>query len=260
MVDGLRVSLGRQLSLSRTVHSLPLRCNWQDYTPEERHTIVQAKKIYFPTIFYCHAFYAMGKEIFPSYSSYNLLGNKIRQTSLFSMLGVPHPETRFFFGKDRMDKILSHFSLPFIGKIPEASSLGQGIFLIDSETALKDYLARVRIAYIQKYVPIDRDIRVVVIGKQVVLSYWKIAIATDFRTNVARGGKISFEEVPSEAIGLAKEVASKSGIDHAGFDICISEKGPMVFEANIHFGTEGFEAAGLSYKEVIAHMADSFEI
>ena len=260
MKTGSRVSLGRQLSLSRKVLCLGLKCNWQDYTPEERALILGAEKVYFPTLFYAQLLDAMGKRIFPSPSSYNLLGNKIRQTCLFSMLGVPHPETRFFFGKNRGEKILARFRFPFIGKLPVASSLGRGVFLIDSERALDDYLKRVTTAYIQEYLPIDRDLRIVVIGKDAVLSYWKIARSGDFRTNVARGSRISFDDVPHEAVELAKDLSARSGIDHAGFDICITERGPMIFEANIHFGTEGFREAGLSYKQVIADMADRFEI
>ena len=255
-----RVSLGRQLSFSETVLTLGLRCNWQEYTPEEREMILGAEKVYFPTVFYAHVLGGMGKKIFPGLSSYNLLGNKIRQTCLFNMLGIPHPKTRFFFGRNRMEKILSDFHFPFIGKIPEASSLGRGVFLIDSEALLAEYLERVNTAYIQEYLPIDRDIRVVVIGDRAVLSYWKIARPGDFRTNVARGSRISFEKVPAQVIKLVTNLAARSGIDHAGFDVCLTERGPMIFEANIHFGTEGFSEAGLSYKEIIARMADRREI
>ncbi len=258
--DAKRVSLGRQLSLSRTVTHLKLRCNWQEYSKEEQGLILQAEKIYFPTIFYANVLSAMGKDIFPSTASYNFLGNKIRQTCLFDMLGIPHPRTRFFFGKKRAEKILSEFDFPFIAKIPQESSLGRGVFFIDSPSALRTYLETVQTAYIQEYVPIDRDIRIVVVGDQVVLSYWRIARAGDFRTNVARGSRISLEDVPSEAVDLVIELSHRSGIDHAGFDVCIGETGPLVFEANIHFGTEGFKEAGLSYKKVIADMADAFKI
>jgi len=260
MNRGRRISLGRQLSLSNTILTLGLRCNRQEYTPDEREMIIGAEKVYFPTVFYAHVLDAMGKKIFPGLSSYNLLGNKIRQTCLFNMLGIPHPKTRFFFGRNRMEKILADFHFPFIGKIPEASSLGRGVFLIDSEAALAEYLGKVGTAYIQEYLPIDRDIRVVVIGKKVVLSYWKIARPGDFRTNVARGSRISFKKVPTQIIELVTNLAAGSGIDHAGFDVCLTERGPMIFEANIHFGTEGFSEAGLSYRKVIADMADRREI
>ena len=46
------------------------------------------------------------------------------------------------------------------------------------------------VAYIQTYLPIDRDIRVVVIGDKVVHSYWRVAPKGEFRTNVATGGHI----------------------------------------------------------------------
>ncbi len=118
-----KVSLGKQLSLSQTVRQLDLKCNWQDYTRRERELLLGAEKIYFPTLFYCHVFFAMGKEIFPSLASYNLIGNKIRQTCLFNTLGVPHSKIRFFFGSGMEKIILSMFQFSCIVKIPEASSL-----------------------------------------------------------------------------------------------------------------------------------------
>ncbi len=260
MSSRIRVSLGRQLSLAKTVVHLGLRCNWEEYTPEERAMIMDARKVYFPTLFYAHVLSGAGRAIFPSLASYNLLGDKIRQTCLFKMLGVPHPRTMFFWGRNRAEKILSTFDFPFVAKIPRESSRGQGVFLITGRAGLDEYLARTGVAYIQEYLPIDRDIRVVVIGQRPVLAYWKIASARDFRTNVARGSSIGFKGVPGQAIDMAVSLASRAGIDHAGIDVCMSERGPMVFEANIHFGTEGFDQAGLSYKKLIAGMADSGEI
>ena len=256
----IRVSLGRQLSLSKTIFHLGLKCNWEDYTREEQELILRSERIYFPTLFYAQVFDALGKDIFPSLASYNLIGNKIKQTSLFKMLSIPQPRTRFFFGRNRRDKVLSCFDYPFIGKIPEGSSLGRGVFLIKSESELDEYLALASTAYIQEYIPLERDIRVVVIGRRAVLSYWKISAPGDFRTNVARGSRISFEGVPDEALSLAHEIVKRTGINHAGFDICMTDSGPMVFEANVHFGTEGFRESGLSYRQVIADMADRNEI
>ena len=66
--------------------------------------------------------------------------------------------------------------------------------------------------------------------------------------------------MPDEAVELALLAAKRCNIDHAGFDICMSERGPLVLEANIHFGREGFKKARVSYRGLLSKMADSGQI
>lgn len=255
-----RVCLGNKLNESSSITCIPLRYNWVDYTARERALILEAEKIYFPTIHYASALSCLGKEIFPSLSSYLLLGDKALQFQAFQAASIPMPTTRLFPGADKKEKILKYYSFPFVAKIPSCSSRGQGVFLIRDEKDLEDYLEMVSVAYIQEYIPVDRDIRVVVIGSEAVLSYWKRAPKGNFRTNVAQGASIDFNDVPVDAIDFALCAAKRCSIDHAGFDICMSERGPLLLEANIHFGREGFDLAGLSYKGLLAKMADSGRI
>ena len=68
------------------------------------------------------------------------------------------------------------------------------MFLIHNEKELKCYLDRVSPAYIQQYLPLDRDIRVVVIGNRIVHAYWRIAPENEYRSNVALGGIIAVSD------------------------------------------------------------------
>ena len=77
--------------------------------------------------------------------------------------------------------------------------MGRGVFLITGQSDLDAYTHDRHVAYIQQYLPIDRDMRVVVIGGQVVHAYWRIAREGEFRTNVALGGRISLDPVPEPA-------------------------------------------------------------
>ncbi len=258
MAKTLKVCLGKKLKAAKTVTCLPLRYDWASYSSFEKKLILEASRIYFPTIHYAPVLSSLGKAIFPSLASYQLLGNKIRQTLAFEAAGIPVPYTRFFKGSRRRQKIEETFSYPFVAKIPVGSSRGEGVFLIRNRAELEEYLKRVSTAYIQEYIPLDRDIRVVVIGGQAVLSYWKRAMSGQFATNVFQGGTIDFDDVPREAIELALKAAQKCSLDHVGFDICMVEgRGPMLLEANIHFGREGFRLAGISYRATLSKMADS---
>ncbi len=255
-----RICLGPKLNLSKSVRCLPLRLDLSEYSRKELDLILFSRKVYFPTPHYVELFSCLKKEMFPSRESYGLLGNKIKQTLLFKALELPHPETRIFHGRVKIDRILEVFDYPFVAKVPVGLSRGLGTFLIRNEKDLNDYMERTSRCYFQEYVETDRDIRVVIMGKEVILSFWKIQEGTDFRTNVYQGGKIDVSGVPQEAVKLAKRFCTLSNIDHAGIDIIMSERGPLLLEANIHFGREGFRKKGIDYKQVLKELADSHKI
>jgi ribosomal protein S6--L-glutamate ligase len=256
----MRIALGYQLSRCPLVFSIGLRTNLADYSPEERDLIQNASKIYFPTIFFADALHAMGKKTFPSVQCYRHLGNKLKQTLLFNLLDVATPETRLFYGKQRKIKILNYFDLPCIGKMPIGSSKGDGVFMISNESELEAYLNKTRIAYIQKYIPLKKDIRVVILGKRVVHAYWKESVPGEFRTNVAKGGRILLDPVPEEILEAGLDVAVRCGFDFVGLDICEHQGKILILEANMNFGTQGFRKAGINYRELLCNMVRSGEI
>jgi len=256
----MRIALGYQLRGCPSVLSIGVRTNLADYSLEERALIQNASKVYFPTIFFADALDAMGKKTFPSVQCYRHLGNKIKQTLLFNLLNVPTPETRLFFGIRQKIKILDYFGFPCIGKMPIGSSKGEGVFLIKNEDDLEAYLSMTRIAYIQEYIPMERDLRVVILGKRIVHAYWKESAPGEFRTNVARGGRITFDPIPEDIMHLAIDVAIRCNFDFVGLDICEHQRKVLILEANMNFGTQGFKEAGINYRELLCNMVTNCEI
>jgi len=203
---------------------------------------------------------AMGKNMFPSAHTYRFVQDKIKQTMLFQLSKIPHPETRSFYGKRKINKILSYFDYPFIGKIPRGSALGRGVYLIGNQAELETYCSVTKVAYIQQYLPIDRDIRVVVIGDRVAHSYWRIASPGEFRSNVNCGAEIRFDPIPEQAIDLALHTARRCGWNDVGIDICEYQGGYYVLEANMKYGREGFKQAGMDYTSLMEKMIYNEEI
>lgn len=241
------IALESRIKGCGNVITLGVKPNFSDYTEEEAGLIQNASKIYFPTRFYADLFDTAGKETFPSYHTYKCVQDKIRQTALLNLLHIPHPRTRVFYGKQQKKKILKYFSLPVIGKIPRGSAMGRGVYFIRTQGDLDAYCLMDHPAYIQEYLPIDRDIRVVVIGKQVVAAYWRVAKPGEFRTNVAMGAEIRLDPVPAEAIDLALTTAIKCRWDDVGIDICGYQNRYYVLEANMKYGKQGFRVAGIDY-------------
>lgn len=254
------IALEPRLRPCRNVLTLGVRLNFSDYSPEEVALIQNADKIYYPSIFYADLFDSMGKKTFPSYHTYKYIQDKIKQTALFSLLNIPHPRTRVFYGNPKKKTIPDYFKFPFIGKVARGSCMGRGVYLITNHQDLSAYLEMTTPAYIQEYLQIDRDIRVVIIGNRVVHAYWRIASPGEFRCNVAVGAKISFDAVPRQALELALYTANKCRWDDAGIDICMYKGKFYVLEANIKYGKRGFKAAGIDYFKLMETMIENEEI
>ena len=221
----------------------------------------RAEKIYYPTTFYADLFNAAGIETFPSYHTYKCVQDKIKQTALFDFLEIPHPRTHVFYGGARKKKsILTRFDFPFIAKIPRGSAMGRGVYLIQNREDIDAYFEESNVYYIQEYLPTDRDIRVVIIGKKAVLAYWRIAASGEFRSNIALGGTVSFDDVPPQAVDLALMAAKKCGWDDVGMDVIQSGGKHYILEANMKYGREGFRSAGIDYSRLMESLIEKGDI
>jgi len=143
------IALGSRLRGIPEVITLGVKPNFPDYTTEQQDLIANAPVVLYPTLNYAQFFTTIGKKIFPSIETYLYADDKIKQTTLFSILGIPHPRTRFYY-RPRAEIIKQDFSFPFIAKIPRASARGRGVFLIRNTDELMQYLHTTRIAYIQE--------------------------------------------------------------------------------------------------------------
>lgn len=246
-LHGPWIALEGRLRRCPRVTTLGVRPNFTDYTAREQALIRQAAKIYYPSPFYADLMDTMGKKTFPSYHTYKFAQDKIKQTALFDLTGIPHPRTRVFYGQRQKNTILNSFDLPLIAKVPRGSALGRGVFLIRSAQELSEYCQNVSPAYIQEYIPIDRDLRVVVIGGNAVHAYWRIAAHGNYRSNVAQGGRVDHAPVPPAVIALAEQTARQCAWDDVGIDICQHQDAYYVLEANMKYGREGFRSTGIDY-------------
>jgi len=249
------ISLGKRLRKS-SIRCVGLKPNWSDYPEELQKEILLAKKICYPGPVYGEIFQAAGLRIFP-HNYYHFLGNKIAQTDLFNLLQIPQPRTKIYYGRDRLEPIERDFTYPFVAKAPIGSSRGRGVFLICRPEELSPYLKTHNPAYIQEYLPIERDLRVVVIDGNLVHAYWRIHVEGDFRNNVAQGGTVSFENIPAEALDFAMETALKCRFEEVGLDICEYGGKYYVLEANMVFGQEGFRKKDMDIHQIIANLFDS---
>jgi ribosomal protein S6--L-glutamate ligase len=254
------IALGARLKDCGNVLTLGVYPNFSDYTPEQKALIQTADKIYYPSQLYAELLASMNKPIFPSVHNYTCAQDKIKQSVLFNLLNIPHPRTRVFYGKRQKSKITKHFSFPFVAKVPRGSAMGNGVFLIENQAALDNYLDRVTPAYIQEYLPVSSDIRIVVIGDKVAHAYRRIAASGEFRSNIARGAKVSLEKIPQAVLDLALQTARSCQWNDVGLDICEYQNRLYVLEGNMKYGKEGFRAAGIDYTALMEQLIEKNEI
>lgn len=246
----LNVALGSRLKGIPEVVTLGVKPNFQDYTEVERRLILSAETVFYPTTNYAQFLSTMGKRIFPSLETHLYADEKIKQSTLFQMLQIPHPRTRFYFRRHHRD-ILQDYGFPFIAKLARNSARGRGVFKIRSNRDLQAYLGLTQVAYVQEYLPHDRDLRVILIKYEPILAYWRISSPGDFRTNLSQGGRISFADIPAEGVAVAREAARKCKFDDVGLDLIHARGRWHVIEANMKYGRRGLKMKGLDLKTIL---------
>lgn len=209
--------------------------------------ILAADWLLFPEYWQVNALiYAHRKRIFPSPAAYHLGHDKVEMTRVLEARWPEHiPATMIRPGTPRdAEEILERLGLPLVAK-DIRSSEGRGVTLITDESQWHDYCAHRTVLYAQEYLPIDRDLRVVVIGRDVVASYWRLQPEGGFLNNVAAGGTMAFHAPPPAAVRLVTRIARALRIDHAGFDVAMVGGRPYVLEFNRLFGNAGLREQGI---------------
>ncbi|MEW6079518.1 MAG: ATP-grasp domain-containing protein [Thermodesulfobacteriota bacterium] len=217
--------------------------NWLN----EKETIRSADWILFPEYWQINALvYGLKKRIFPSVSTYHIGHDKVEiARAMETVFPANVPATRILPRTEHaIEQILDEFAFPFVAK-KVRSSMGEGVFLINNRSDLLRYTGENEVLFIQEYLPISRDLRVVVIGETVVTAYWRQAREGCFHNNVSRGGDVSFDNIPDTALGLVADVAAAFGINHAGFDVAEVDGHCFLLEFNPKFGTQALNERGI---------------
>ncbi|ELZ23964.1 RimK family alpha-L-glutamate ligase [Natrinema limicola] len=119
-----------------------------------------------------------------------------------------------------------------------------------------------RYAFLQELVDQEdvrhRDLRVYVVGGEVVAAMYRYAPDNDWRTNVALGGSVenATDDLPEEAAEMARRASDIVDLDYAGVDLVEGDGGWFVLEVNPTAGFKGlYEATQVSPAPYIAKLA-----
>jgi RimK family alpha-L-glutamate ligase len=190
--------------------------------------------------------------------------DKFYTTALLHEAGLPVPETVVCErGADAMAAVREMLPGGDVIVKPVFGSMGHGMVRVaDLDVAFRvvKTLEQIRsVFYLQRAIDHGgRDVRVFVVGGQVIGAIERTAAAGDWRTNVARGGAATPTELPAAWEQYAVRAAAIVGAEYAGVDLLPSRDGEVfVLEVNGIPGWQGLqEASGVDVAgAVVEHLA-----
>lgn len=157
--------------------------------------------------------------------------NKSATASLLSKNSIPTPDFTYSSNED----MFPEFEDKMVFK-PNMDNGGSGVKIVESASEIDNC------GLIQPYLEMKDnqfDVRVAVVGDNVVSSYKRVSPQNDFRTNGSIGGT-SEEYEPSEDMKqLAVDATKTVGLDCAGIDIMSLQDSMYVIEVNTPFYLTG---------------------
>lgn len=213
----------------------------------ERARVLAADWILFPEYWQVNTLvYGLRRRIFPSISSFHLGHDKVQMTRAFQAIAPAHTPLTLILPATpaALEEVLDTLAFPFVAKTVR-SAMGEGVFLIENRDDLLRYADAHEVLYVQELLPIHRDLRVVWVGNEVLTAYWREAPPGCFHNNVARGGRVRFDDIPAAALALVAQIATQLGIDHAGFDVAVVDGHCYLIEFNVKFGTQALRRQGV---------------
>jgi [lysine-biosynthesis-protein LysW]--L-2-aminoadipate ligase len=225
--------------------------------------ILQRSISYYRGLYLTACLEYVGFKVINKFKVGETCGNKLITSIRLAENKIPTPKTQFAFSAESGLESMNKAGFPVVLK-PIVGSWGRGIYpLRDLETASMivemregDDSPLSRIYYIQEMVDRPpRDIRCIVIGDQVITAIYRYSSQSEWRTNVARGGKVELAPITKEMEDLALRSSKSVGGGILGVDMMEDKNhGLVIHEINNTVEFRG--AAGVSKADIPGEMID----
>lgn len=142
---------------------------------------------------------------------------------------LPIPTTEIFYEKDEALVFLSNTSYPKIIKKSYGPSNYGGYFVhkVNSEEEARALLAEKRYypVYVQEFVPMLADIRVMLVGHKPICAFWRRPPEGEWLTNTSQGGSMDYQKVPRQALDIAVRASKAANAEYWACDIALGVDG-----------------------------------
>lgn len=173
--------------------------------------------------------------------------DKLHSMQLLAQHGIPLVPTAFARKPSDVRRAIQDLGgPPCVIKFTDGAQ-GLGVMLAESAAgaeSIADAFHNVNQNIIlQPFVNTDGDLRLFVVGRQVVGAMRRRARPGEFRANLHRGGVAEVHHPTPEQEATAVAAARALGLGVAGVDLLDTQRGPLVLEINASPGLRGIEAA-----------------
>lgn len=222
--------------------SVPLSVVGEEFVPGERFRplVLQRTLSYFRGLYYSAILESHGHIVVNSFLTSLICGNKLLTSMELHKKGIPTPKTAIAFSADSALQVMDQMRYPVVMK-PITGSWGRMVVrirdrseaeaVLETKELLPDPLQQ--IYYIQEFVSRPpRDMRAIVVGDNLVTTVYRYQPTDDWRTNVARGGKVEALKPTNEMIELFLKAAEAVGGGVLGIDAMEGDEGLLIHEIN----------------------------
>ena len=195
---------------------------------------------------------AQRNEMYLSSAEVEYWENKAFMHRQFDRLDISQPKTYILRAEELAD--FRELSYPFIVK--EVHSQGsKGLHKIDSaerQSAVATMLAGKGEILAQRIVNMTRDLRVTIVGDEIVLAYWRINPEKEWRpTSTTHGSSVDFGNFPEQWRSYFLEITRRMGLRTAAYDVCWEGDDvttmPIILEVSPYFQPNAVLPAHLSH-------------
>lgn len=197
-----------------------------------------------------------GHRVVNGMPTFSVSKNKLAMTMVFDQKQIPQPRSIIVRHPQNARAAAEQLGYPLVIKIAFGTH-GKGVFIAkDLETMqpLVDYLnVRDRNPVIfQEFIhpmrgqgtpPIASDLRIFVVGDQIIAAMERVASSDDFRANAHLNGSGRAVDLTDQEREIALKAARVFDLEIAGVDIIRSDRGPLVLEVNSNPGFKELEKA-----------------
>ena len=193
---------------------------------------------------------SLSLKVFNSSKAIEICDNKAMTHIALNQKNIKMPKTILapmtypnigFTNYDFVENMKKQLSYPIVVK-EFFGSFGQQVYLVHDDEELMSCIEKIgaKPFLFQEYIQSSfaRDIRLNVVGDQVVATMYRYSDTGDFRANISNGGKMKPFEPTKKQVQLAVDCVIALGLDFAGVDLLFDEnEEPIVCEvnSNAHF-------------------------
>jgi len=144
---------------------------------------------------------------------------------------LPIPKTYIYYKKENAKKFLKKCEYPKIVKKSYGPS-NYGGYFVHKVDSTKEALALFKEKkyypmYFQDFVPMEADIRVMLIGHKPVCAFWRRAPEGEWLTNTSQGGSMDYMDVPKNVLDLAVKTSKAAKAEYWACDIAYGKDGKV---------------------------------